>query len=59
VKLISAGVLTPDSEITYRRIGLSDTEKQVLEAEKASIQATSLVNSIIAANPAAQGPAGQ
>jgi hypothetical protein len=30
VKLISAGVFLPDSEITYNRIGLSDIDKQVL-----------------------------
>lgn len=43
VKLISAGVLTPDSEVTYNRIGLSDTDKQVLRSEKAAGAAQQLV----------------
>lgn len=42
-KLIAAGVLLPDSEITYNRIGLSDIDKQVLRAEKASRAANDLV----------------
>lgn len=49
VKLISSGVLLPDSEVTYNRIGLSDTDKQVLRDEKARSNASSLVNSIIVA----------
>lgn len=43
VKLISAGVLTPDSEVTYNRIGLSETDKQVLREEKTAGQAQVLV----------------
>jgi hypothetical protein len=35
VKLISAGVLLPDSEVTYNRIGLTESDKQVLRDEKA------------------------
>jgi hypothetical protein len=35
VKLISAGVLTPDSTITYQRIGLSPIDIDTLRAEKA------------------------
>lgn len=47
VKLIAAGVLTPDSEVTYNRIGLSDVDKQVLESEKATAQATQVVNGLL------------
>lgn len=43
VKLISAGVLPADSEIVYNRLGLSDTDKQVIKAERASAQAQNLV----------------
>ena len=53
VKLISAGVLTPDSEITYNRIGLSESDKQVLKAEKASVQAQQLVANLAQAAQAA------
>jgi hypothetical protein len=51
VKLISAGVLTPDSEVTYNRIGLSDTDKQTLKAEKATASASDLVTSLLNGAP--------
>jgi hypothetical protein len=35
VKLIAAGVLLPDSEVTYNRIGLTESDKKVLRDEKA------------------------
>jgi hypothetical protein len=47
VKLISAGVLMPDSEIVYNRIGLSDSDKQVLKAEKATSQASDLISGLL------------
>lgn len=47
VKLISAGVFLPNSEITYNRIGLSDSDKQVLSAEKQASQANDLVNNLL------------
>lgn len=47
VKLISAGVLMPDSEIVYNRIGLSDSDKQVLKAEKATSQASDLIGGLL------------
>jgi hypothetical protein len=50
VKLIGAGVLLADSEVTYNRIGLSDTDKQVLATEKANAQASQLVTNLITAN---------
>lgn len=52
VKLISAGVLLPDSDITYNRIGLSDSDKEVLRTEKKIASATNLVANL--ANAAAQ-----
>lgn len=33
-KLIAAGVLSPDSSVTYDRIGLSETEQRRLDADK-------------------------
>ena len=54
VKLISAGVFLPDSEITYNRIGLSDSDKNVLAQEKKIAKATSLVGNLAAAAQAAQ-----
>jgi hypothetical protein len=53
VKLIAAGVLLPDSEITYARIGLSDVDKQVLKAEKSVAQATNLIANLANAATAA------
>jgi hypothetical protein len=43
MKLIQSGVLLPDSEVTYNRIGLSETDKQVLRQEKALADADALV----------------
>lgn len=42
-KLIAAGVLLPDSEVTYNRIGLSDSDKQVLKTEKLMARGTDLL----------------
>lgn len=53
VKLVSAGVFLPDSEITYNRIGLSDSDKAVLRNEKKLAQATNLVGNLAAAAKAA------
>lgn len=47
VKLISAGVLTPDSEIVYNRIGLSESDKRVLKEEKGASQANQLITSLL------------
>jgi hypothetical protein len=55
VKLIQAGVLTPDSEIVYNRIGLSDSDKQVLKAEKKSGAARSLIADLATAAKAVTG----
>lgn len=51
MKLISVGVLTPDSEITYNRIGLSDSDKEVIKSEKQRAQATTLINSLVQQAP--------
>ena len=57
IKLISAGVLLPDSEITYNRIGLSDSDKRLLKDEKRLARATNLVGNLAAAaEQAAQNP---
>jgi Phage portal protein, SPP1 Gp6-like len=53
VKLIQAGVLTPDSDIVYNRIGLSDSDKQVLKAEKAASSAQTFVANLADAARAA------
>ena len=42
-KLISSGVLLPDSEVTYNRLGLSDSEKVTLTQEKKVADAQLLV----------------
>jgi hypothetical protein len=55
VKLIAAGVLTPDSEVTYNRIGLTESDKQVLKAEKDRAQANTLVQNIADAARAVGG----
>jgi hypothetical protein len=52
VKLVSAGVLSPTSEIVYNRIGLSDSDKQLIKSEQAIAQAqTMLANLATAAQP--------
>lgn len=51
VKLISAGILSPNSDVTYNRIGLSDTDKEILRAEKASANATDLVTALLNGQP--------
>ena len=54
VKLISAGVLPAESEIVQNRIGLTDSDKQLLRSERNTASAASLVNALIAQ----QGQAG-
>lgn len=57
VKLIASGVFLPNSEVTYNRIGLSDSDKQTLIAEKKVAEARSLVGNLAAAaNVATQNP---
>lgn len=53
-KLIATGVLTPDSEVTYDRIGLSETDKQRLIADKRRAGATQAVTALSAAAAAAR-----
>lgn len=53
VKLISAGVFLPNSEVTYNRIGLSDSDKNVLRAEKEVAVATNLIANLATASTAA------
>lgn len=56
VKLIQSGVLLPDSEITYNRIGLSESDKTVLRAEKAASQAQTLLENLATAAQAVAAP---
>lgn len=53
-KLIASGVLTPDSEVTYDRIGLSETDKQRLIADKRRALASQAVTALSAAATAAR-----
>lgn len=47
VKLISAGVFTADSDVVYNRLGLSDSDKQVIKAEKAAQSSNTLIENIL------------
>lgn len=57
LKLISSGVLTPDSEIVYNRIGLSDSDKQVIKAEKSTNAASNLISTLLAQPATPETPA--
>lgn len=46
VKLIQAGVLTADSDVTYNRLGFSDSDKAQLQRDKATNAAANLVQQI-------------
>lgn len=50
VKLISAGVLPATSDIVLNRIGLSDSDKQVLKSERNAADANALITNILASN---------
>lgn len=54
VKLIQAGVLLPDSVISYNLIGLSETDKATLAQEKKIARATALVGNLATAAQQAQ-----
>lgn len=54
-KLIQAGVLLPDSEVTYSRLGLTDSEKTILNQEKKAVDAQLLVANLAQAANAAAG----
>ena len=53
VKMIQTGVFLPDSEITYNRLGLSDSDKAVLKNEKRIARSQNLVGNLAAAAQAA------
>lgn len=55
VKLIAAGVLLPNSEVTYNRINLTDSDKEVLRAEKRIAEANALVANLAAATQTTTG----
>ena len=46
VKLIAAGVLDADSEVTYNRIGLSETDKKVIRDEKRRVGTLDLLSAL-------------
>lgn len=48
-KLVQVGVLSPDSEIVYNRIGLSDSDKQLLKTEKTTAQAATMLQNLATA----------
>jgi hypothetical protein len=50
VKLIAAGVFAPESEIVLNRLGLTDSDKQVLKAERGATQANQLMTNLLNAN---------
>jgi hypothetical protein len=54
-KLIQAGVLLPDSEVTYSRLGMSDTDKEILTQEKQTFDAKTLLNNLATAADSAAG----
>jgi hypothetical protein len=56
MKLISVGVLSPDSEIVHNRIGLSDSDKQVLKSEKALATSSALLDKLATAAGQKPGP---
>lgn len=49
-KLISSGVLLPDSDVTYQRVGLTAIERDKLRSEKRRARATQLVRDLAGAN---------
>jgi hypothetical protein len=54
-KLVDKGILLPDSEVTYDRIGLSPAEKRTLASEKRRAQARARLDQLTAA-ATARGP---
>lgn len=53
-KLIASGVLTPDSQVTYDRLGLSPAEQRTLSAEKRAALAQTRIAALGAAAEAAR-----
>jgi hypothetical protein len=57
-KLVASGILTPDSKVTYDRIGLSDQDQARLAEDKRQLRVTELLQNIRAAgDQARQDPA--
>lgn len=48
-KLIGSGVLLPDSEVTYKRVGLTTIEQEILTSEKRRANARQMVADVAAA----------
>ncbi len=49
-KLIGSGVLLPDSQVTYKRVGLTRTEQEQLTSEKRRARASKLVADLAASS---------
>lgn len=58
-KLVAAGVLPATSDIVLNRIGLSDSDKQLLKTERATAQASDLINNLLTAPAAPATQTGQ
>lgn len=56
VKLISAGVLTPTSDVTLNRLGFSDSDKQQLKSEKTANEARAFIDNLAQAAKAVTNP---
>ncbi len=54
VALVTAGILPADSDVTYERIGLSDTDRQRLRADQRKARASQMVAGLAAAAGATQ-----
>lgn len=55
-KLIGSGVLLPDSEVTYDRVGLTPAEKATVKAEKRRAQARETIRALAAPQTPAEAP---
>lgn len=54
IQLVQSGILTPDGEATYRRIGLSDVDIEMVKADKKRLDSMLLVDKVKAAAEAIQ-----
>jgi hypothetical protein len=57
VKLIQAGVLLPNSEVTRNRLGFTESDKVILRAEQRASEAQNFVANLADAARAATAPA--
>ena len=57
VKLVGAGVLQPDSEVTYDGLNFSEAQREVLRAEARRRRSSSMLTALSNAAPPASAPA--